>query len=162
MSEDQDFNIPSSTLGQSLVVLADVVASYIGATRSEAGETDLKKLHQMSVAVFLHSLLMRSQHKQEMAGILDAIAAELREKVAGPAPVKPDWREDPSADESWQAGCDFAMVHLCMCLGVDTKSVSWDAATESLDGDVSAVLWNILRAKLGDDWDPHTQRSEGD
>jgi len=80
MSDDQDFNIPSSTLGQSLVVLADVVASYIGATRSASGETDLKKLHQMSVAIFLHSLLMRSQHKQEMAGILDAIAVELREK----------------------------------------------------------------------------------
>ena len=64
-----------------------------------------------------------------------------------------DWKDDPSADERWQAGCDFAMVQLCEALGVDPKSVRWDAATETLDGDVSAVIWNILRAKMGDDWD---------
>jgi hypothetical protein len=64
-----------------------------------------------------------------------------------------NWRDDPSADERWQAGCDFAMVQLCAVVGVDPKSVNWDAATETLDGDVSAVIGNILRAKLGDDFD---------
>ncbi|MFZ5692433.1 MAG: hypothetical protein ACOY5F_14385 [Pseudomonadota bacterium] len=67
-----------------------------------------------------------------------------------------DWREDPSADERWQAGCDFAMVHLCKALDVDPQAVRWDAATETLDGDVIAVIWNILRAKMGEDWDPGT------
>lgn len=65
-----------------------------------------------------------------------------------------DWKDDPSADERWQAGCDFAMVQLCHALDVDPKAVRWDAATETLDGDVIAVIWNILRAKMGDDWDP--------
>ena len=65
-----------------------------------------------------------------------------------------DWRADPSADGRWQAGCDFALVQLCEAIGVDPKSVRWDAATETLDGDVNAVIWNILRARFGDDWDP--------
>lgn len=67
-----------------------------------------------------------------------------------------DWREDPSVDERWQAGCDFVMVHLCKALDVDPQAVRWDAATETLDGDVIAVIWNILRAKMGEDWDPDT------
>lgn len=65
-----------------------------------------------------------------------------------------NWKDDPSADERWNAGCDFAMTHLCKALGVDPKSVSWDAATETLDGDVQAVIGNILRAKFGEDWGP--------
>lgn len=70
-----------------------------------------------------------------------------------------DWKSDPSADERWQAGLDFGMLQLCQSLGVDPKSVTWDAATETLDGDVCAVIWNILRAKMGDDWDPHAPPS---
>lgn len=65
---------------------------------------------------------------------------------------KADWRDDPSADERWNAGCDFAMTHLCKVLGVDPQAVSWDAATETLDGDVMSVIGNILRAKYGDEW----------
>lgn len=65
-----------------------------------------------------------------------------------------DWRDDPSADERWNAGLDFAMGQFCAALGVDPKSVRWDAATETLDGDVNAVIWNILRARFGEDWDP--------
>lgn len=66
-----------------------------------------------------------------------------------------NWRDDPSADERWNAGLDYAMTQLCALLGVDTNSVTWDAATETLDGDVGAVLGNIMRAKYGEDWGPH-------
>ena len=57
-----------------------------------------------------------------------------------------DWRDDPSADERWNAGCDFAMEQLCAVLKVDPQAVNWDAATETLDGDVQAVLHSILTA----------------
>jgi hypothetical protein len=43
---------------------------------------------------------------------------------------------------------------LCAILKVDPQSVSWDAATETLDGDVRAVLHGILTAGLGEDWKP--------
>lgn len=65
-----------------------------------------------------------------------------------------DWRYDPSADEQWNAGCDFATMQLCHFLGVDPATVDWDAATETLDGDVQSVIGKILRAKLGEDWGP--------
>lgn len=65
-----------------------------------------------------------------------------------------DWREDPSADERWNAGLDYAMTRFCHVLGIDPKDVTWDAATEELDGDVCAVIGNILRLKFGDDFDP--------
>lgn len=65
-----------------------------------------------------------------------------------------DWKDDPRADERWNAGCDFAMLRLCEALQVDPHMVSWDAATETVDGDVRAVIWNILQAKMGEDWSP--------
>jgi len=70
------------------------------------------------------------------------------------APEPDDWREDPSADERWNAGVDFVMKLLCDFLGVDPDDVTWDAATETVDGDVSAVIGNILRTKYGEDWGP--------
>jgi hypothetical protein len=63
-----------------------------------------------------------------------------------------DWRDDPSADERWNAGCDFALTQLCAVLKVDPQSVNWDAATETLDGDVQSVIHGILNAGLGEDW----------
>jgi hypothetical protein len=66
-----------------------------------------------------------------------------------------DWRDDPAADERWNAGLDFAMKQLCAALGVDPEQVTWDAATETVDGDVNAVIWNILRTRFGDNWDPN-------
>ena len=44
------------------------------------------------------------------------------------------------------------MTQLCAVLDVDPQSVSWDAATETLDGDVQSVFGNIFRAKFGDNW----------
>ncbi|MGY4333221.1 hypothetical protein ACVWWG_007638 [Bradyrhizobium sp. LB7.2] len=63
--------------------------------------------------------------------------------------------DDPTASKEWNEGCDFAMEQLCRFLGVDPSSVSWDAATETVDGDVQAVIGNILRAKFGEDWGPN-------
>lgn len=51
-------------------------------------------------------------------------------------------------------GIEFALTQLCKWLEVDPKSVCWDAATETVEGDVSAVIGNILRAKYGDDFSP--------
>jgi hypothetical protein len=72
-----------------------------------------------------------------------------------------DYSDDPASDERWQAGCDYAMMRLCDVLGVEMKAVRWDAATETLDGDVCAVLWNILVAKYGDGFDPSHTFNEG-
>lgn len=64
-----------------------------------------------------------------------------------------DWKDDPSADERWNAGLDFGLTQLCAWLDIDTSDVVWDAATETVDGDVQAVIGNILRKKFGDDFD---------
>lgn len=63
-----------------------------------------------------------------------------------------DWRDDPAADERWNDGCDFVMQQLCAVLAVEQESVTWEAATETVDGDVQAVLRNILDAGLGGGW----------
>lgn len=62
--------------------------------------------------------------------------------------------DDPTASAEWNAGCDFAMTKLCSFLGVDPATVNWDAATETVDGDVLAVIGNIVHAKFGEDWCP--------
>jgi hypothetical protein len=72
--------------------------------------------------------------------------------LSQPHPVDENWRDDPSADERWNAGIDYGQTQLCAVLGVDPTSVSWDAATETLDGDVQSVIGNILTARFGDDW----------
>jgi hypothetical protein len=87
--------------------------------------------------------------RRYLVGVTEAAA-----EIASLKATEEDWRDDPAADERWQAGCDYAMMRLCDVLGVPMKDVRWDAATESLDGDVCAVLWNILVAKYGDGFDP--------
>lgn len=62
------------------------------------------------------------------------------------------WQDDPASDERWSAGLQFGMDQLCTVLGVDHDAVSWDAATETLDGDVASVIGNILTARFGDAW----------
>lgn len=72
-----------------------------------------------------------------------------------PVPVVPErWKDDPTGNEAWNAGCDFAMKQLCAFMGVEPATVTWDAATETVDGDVQAVIGNIIRAKMGEDWSP--------
>jgi hypothetical protein len=46
------------------------------------------------------------------------------------------------------------MQQFCAVLDVDPAKVTWDAATETVEGDVQAVIWNILRTRFGEDWDP--------
>lgn len=79
------------------------------------------------------------------------VKVTLRAAPAGDV-VEADWRDDPSADERWSAGLDYGQTQLCAVLGVDPQQVNWDAATETLDGDVQAVIGNILTARFGDDW----------
>lgn len=59
---------------------------------------------------------------------------------------------DPASDDRWNAGVDFAMMQLCKTLKVDPKSVNWDAATDTLDGDVGSVIGNVLEKAMGDNW----------
>lgn len=80
------------------------------------------------------------------------MAASVKFRAALPPAPDADWRNDPSADERWNAGCDFAMTMLCQVVKADPAKVSWDAATETLEGDVSAVIGNILTEGLGEDW----------
>lgn len=75
--------------------------------------------------------------------------------------VGEDYKDDPTSDERWNAGLDFGMQQFCKALDVDPEKVTWDAATETVDGDVQAVIWNILRTRFGDDWDPDASPSAG-
>ena len=59
---------------------------------------------------------------------------------------------DLAEDSRWNAGVDYAITQLCVMLGVDPAKINWDAATETLDGDVMSVLGNALRAAYGDEW----------
>lgn len=87
--------------------------------------------------------------------IIDRQAEIQRLRDAAQSKPEPDdWQDDPSADERWNAGLDFGMVQLCAVLGVDPHMVNWDAATETLDGDVCAAIGNIFRTKYGEDFDP--------
>lgn len=63
-------------------------------------------------------------------------------------------QHDLTPDGRWNAGIDFALEQLCKYLGVDVGDVLWDAATETVDGDVRSVIGNIMRAKYGDDFTP--------
>ncbi len=91
----------------------------------------------------------QADYERRVLSALEAPAAGDGEPVA-------DWRADPTSDEHWNAGCDFAMEQLCKALGVDPATVNWDAATETVDGDVQSVIWNILRTRMGEDWSPDT------
>ncbi|AOX16951.1 hypothetical protein [Kozakia baliensis] len=51
-------------------------------------------------------------------------------------------------------GANFVLEELCERLGVEEGAVAWDAATETWEGDVSAVLGNILEEAFGEDADP--------
>lgn len=71
-----------------------------------------------------------------------------------PRPLETKDEEDPYSDERWQVGCDFALGQLCEYLDVDPALICWDAATETVDGDVKSVIGNIMRAKFDEEWSP--------
>lgn len=95
---------------------------------------------------------------EELVPVHDAAACWEAMLSAAPAPAVTEtadaetWKDDPTSNDAWNAGCDFAMTQLCAYLGVDPASVNWDAATETLDGDVQSVIGNIMRAKYGEEW----------
>lgn len=60
--------------------------------------------------------------------------------------------EDLASDDRWNAGVNYAIERLCEVLSVDPKSISWDAATETVDGDVMSVICNVMVAAYGDEW----------
>lgn len=79
--------------------------------------------------------------------------------------VEPTWPPMPGAyatpeprgdvreeDGGLDAGINYAIRQLCEILDVDPHSISWDAATETMDGDVSSVICNVLRAAYGEEW----------
>lgn len=80
---------------------------------------------------------------------LDRIKAEARKEGMRAAD---DWQSAPAVSPAWIAGCDFAMTVLCRMLKVDPHSISWDAATEELEGDVMSIIGNIMVAAFGEDW----------
>lgn len=91
--------------------------------------------------------------KEDVRDIIRTILSTDLLPDASPGNGADDWRDDPSADERWNAGLDFGMKQFCAALDVDPEKVTWDAATETLDGDVNAAICNILRVKFGDDFD---------
>jgi hypothetical protein len=50
------------------------------------------------------------------------------------------------------AGINYAIERLCEIFDVDPKSISWDAATETMDGDVRSVFCNVMVAAYGEEW----------
>ncbi|BAR47070.1 hypothetical protein [Methylobacterium aquaticum] len=53
---------------------------------------------------------------------------------------------------TWDEGITYGLRQICAVLGVDPSKVRWDAATETVEGDVRSVIGNILRAWAADDW----------
>jgi hypothetical protein len=93
---DGNLHFEPVNMGQALNVLADVVAAYVSSVHTGAIE-DKKKATQLNVTIFLHSLLMRSKHKEEMASLLDIISTELREAAKTEPP--PDDPARPASSE---------------------------------------------------------------
>lgn len=53
--------------------------------------------------------------------------------------------------DDFHAGVDYAIEAMAIVLGVGINDFSHDAATETMDGDVMAVIGNCLNAKFGED-----------
>jgi len=62
----------------------------------------------------------------------------------------------------FDSGVTYTIELLVKTLGVPSESVSWDAATETHDGDVGSVIYSALTSAFGEDW-PHAlaARPEG-
>ncbi|GJE29786.1 DUF551 domain-containing protein [Methylobacterium organophilum] len=129
------------------------IASWIAKMSSDA--RTIEKLDAIVRLCFEEGFYRGAVAAREGRSITDSIQ-EAQERAAPPAPtdgkLAEDWRKDPSADDRWNAGLDYGQRQLCAVLGVDPGSVSWDAATETLDGDVRSVIGNILTAWAGDEW----------
>ena len=65
---------------------------------------------------------------------------------------------------SFEQGMEWAIEALAEELGITANDFSWDAATEEWEGDVRAVMNNMLTAALGEEWRQrlHTKEGQGD
>ena len=52
---------------------------------------------------------------------------------------------------TFEDGAEWAIEAMGEILGVDANAYSWDAATEEWEGDVRAVMHNMLYAALGEE-----------
>jgi hypothetical protein len=135
----------------------DGVITFIEVWDTDHPDSPFIALEGMPVSPYIRRFEMpRAHFKQSSIRLKDDAAPVVRP----PCTCEIEQDDDPSAHKRWVEGCDFALLQLCSALDVAPKSVRWDAATETLDGDVNAVIWNILRAKLGDDWEPGALEAE--
>lgn len=123
--------------------LADSMARWAEVIRETSGGHSVDAAELDAVATALRA---QAAEIARLTAERDAAVAALA------AATSDDWRNDPSADERWSAGCDFAICQLAAVLGTEPSAFSWDAATEELDGDVRAIIGNALAAGLGEDW----------
>lgn len=54
--------------------------------------------------------------------------------------------------DDFHEGVSYGIEALAHVLGIDVNSFSHDAATETMEGDVKAVISNALTARFGDEW----------
>lgn len=52
----------------------------------------------------------------------------------------------------FHSGLVFAVEALAIVLGISVDDFSHDAATETIEGDLMAVMANALDAKFGEEW----------
>jgi hypothetical protein len=124
---------PNMTKGWRAWVAADGVAMSVGGTVVTMRGKDCDDAIAICEADYSSRILSALSHPPAREAVDDAVV------------------DDPD-DEKWNAGVNFAITQLCEVFGVDPRSISWDAATETVEGDVSSVLCNVLRAAYGENW----------
>lgn len=56
---------------------------------------------------------------------------------------------------SFDDGVTWAISKLGLTLGLTNADITWDAATETYEGDVTAVICGVLTLAFGDEWQEH-------
>lgn len=54
--------------------------------------------------------------------------------------------------DGFHDGVDETLNLLCKALGLDSSKVDHEAATETVDGDISVVIHRILDTRFGEGW----------
>lgn len=88
-----------------------------------------------------------------------AVTAWNTRSLSAPTPTEVGDHEDLASDERWNAGVNYAIERLCEIFGIDPKAINWDAATETLDGDVMSVICNVLVAAYGEEWSSNARQT---
>ena len=66
--------------------------------------------------------------------------------------------QDGEVSTDFEKGMEWAVEAIGEMLGVSANDYSWDAANEEWEGDVRAVMGNMLTAALGEDWKPRPRK----